>query len=592
MTGFTSIAHYAPSLVLLAGAFTIAGVLGVGNEIGRMLRLPQPWLTTVGSIAALELLTLGVQTVAMAQIATRAVLITVWAVFSAVGSLLLLTRTSIPKKPSVSLTIAGTGAILLVNLAIALCPSTKADEVYYHMIVPSRIVQDGGLLFYREPMRSAIYPQMGFQIGFAPFHALGLPDGGNVVSWFFGALLVWFVYRIVFRYAESARWASIFAAATVAGLYTSVWHVTSGAHAIGDLAVTVAVVALYLMDDLVAAAGRRRTAATIGILAAAAASSKLLLLPFAAAILLIGAIRIGPRYLPNVILPPLIFMGPLMIWTAVNAGSPLGPLLEGFTGRSPYLPNEVRSFLDEYVAGLRGPILQKLRNEAMNYSPVLWVAIAGFVFARRHIRVGPAIGVALLVIQIVVILGWNTYDARYLGGVHYALMILFAIFLTVEVRDRALSSRAIAIVASLLIVPWMLLQIAYAGQFLKFIAHLESRQEFYWRYVPFFGDFVALDHVLPRNAVLLALPFALDSIYAPRPIYYHPLDVPSGRPTYLLTYHPSGEADPPLALPADIALAEQVYENDDAVIATYRIPGKKSLHGSVRVWRIRSGISH
>src|SRR5438477_5236682 len=89
MTGFTSIAYYASFRIFLVGAVTILGILGVGNCIGRILRLPQPWLSTVGAIAATELLTLSVQFVSMAQVGTRGMLVGLWLTFSIVGFVLL-----------------------------------------------------------------------------------------------------------------------------------------------------------------------------------------------------------------------------------------------------------------------------------------------------------------------------------------------------------------------------------------------------------------------------------------------------------------------------------------------------------------------
>jgi hypothetical protein len=597
MTGFTSIAHYSPALVLIVGGFTVAGIIGIGYALGRALHLRQPWLSTVGAIGAIEIFTLAVEAVSMLNVATRPVLIAIWSVFSASGSILLITAGPHPKRTSIgSVAAGGAAVILLVNLLIALCPSTKEDEVYYHMLVPSRIVQDSGLLFYREPLRAAIYPQMAFQIGSAPFHALAVVDGGNVVSWFFGVVLVWFAYRVVNARTGSSRWAGVWAAAIAAGIYTSVWHVTSGAHAVGDLAVTAAVLALYAIDDLLADAGTGRTALSIGILAAAAASSKVLLFPLAAAVILVAATRLGriaqtPRERMRIslllVLPGLAFMGPLMIWTAIHAGSPLGPLLEGVTGRSPYPPNEVRVFLNEYIADERGPLLTKLRNEAVNYSPLVWIGLLGFAFGGARVGVRAAIGIGLLLIQWIVILGWNTYDARYFGGVHYALMILFAMFLVPRTRERILGSRFWTTVTALLIAPWMMLQVFYAGQFLKLISGSESKVAFCSQHVAFFHDFFTFNGILPRDAVLLALPYGLDSIYAPRPIYYHPLDVPRGSALYLLSYRPSSDPDTPPPAVAGFTVAQRVYENDSAIVKTYRTPGKEPLRGTIRVWLLQ-----
>jgi hypothetical protein len=560
MTGFTSIAQYAPSLVFLAGAFTIAGILGIGNRIGRALRLPQPWLSVVGSLAAMEIFTLIDEAVSMAQIAMRGVLLALWVVFSLIGAALLRPRFRLDRYTAAPI------AILIFNLLIALCPSTKGDEVYYHMIVPSRIVQDGGLLFYREPLRAAIYPQMAFQMGFAPFHALALPDVGNVVSWFFGALLVWFTFAIVEKRTGSRVWAAVFAGAISCGLYTTVWHTTSGAHAIGDLAVTASVVALYVIDDL-------RSPIAIGILIAAFASTKVFFFPLALAIGLIAIVRLRSFM---VAVAPLLFIAPLMIWTALHAGSPFGPLAEGITGPSPYFPGEVHAFVDDYVAGPRGPIPDKLRDEAVNFSPILLLSIVAFVTMRRHLAVDPKIGIALLVLQAVVILGWNTYDARYFGGVHYALMILFAMFVSEAIRNRILAARWFPAAVALLIVPWMMLQLVYGAQFMKLIFHLESKHAFLERYVPLYRDFVWLDRALPRDAVLLSIPYGLASIYAPRPLYYHVLDVPPRRPVFLVSYDPTGP----------LKIGEEIYTNRAAVIATFRIPGRKPQIGTLHVWRL------
>ena len=85
---------------------------------------------------------------------------------------------------------------------------------------------------------------------------------------------------------------------------------------------------------------------------------------------------------------------------------------------------------------------------------------------------------------------------------------------------------------------------------------------------------------------ILILPYALDSIYAPRPIYYHVLDVPPHRSTFLLTYSEDA-SDPVPDLRSRFTIAEQIYANDHAVIATYRAPGKKPLLGTIRVRRLR-----
>jgi len=210
------------------------------------------------------------------------------------------------------------------------------------------------------------------------------------------------------------------------------------------------------------------------------------------------------------------------------------------------------------------------------------LSIIAFAVMRKHLAVDPKIGVALLVLQAVVILGWNTYDARYFGGVHYALMILFAMFLSESIRNRIVGARWFPAAVVLLIVPWMALQLVYGAQFMKLIFHLESKQQFLERYVPLYRDFVWLDRALPRDAVLLSIPYGLASIYAPRPLYYHVLDVPPRRPAFLVSYDPAGVID----VHGRFTAGEEIYEDRAAVIATFRIPGRKPQLGTLHVRRL------
>ncbi|HEY6843552.1 MAG TPA: hypothetical protein VI391_05240, partial [Thermoanaerobaculia bacterium] len=152
MTGFLSIGNYSAFLVLAAGLTTSAALFGIGNVIGRRMRLPQPWAGVVGSIAAIEAFALLLTIISIAHIAYAVVLIVAWAVLVVAGGVALIANLR-REKPRIHVD-AGTASIvvfLLLQLMIAICPSTKGDELYYHMIVPARIVLDHGLRFYRSP---------------------------------------------------------------------------------------------------------------------------------------------------------------------------------------------------------------------------------------------------------------------------------------------------------------------------------------------------------------------------------------------------------------------------------------------------------
>jgi hypothetical protein len=109
-----------------------------------------------------------------------------------------------------------TCAAIVTNLLVALAPSTKIDELYYHMLVPSRIISDGTLRFYRQPWEGAIWPDMLYQISATPAHAMGFPDATNVVSWGLSATLLWFAWRII-RPTKPAPWAALWTASFASG---------------------------------------------------------------------------------------------------------------------------------------------------------------------------------------------------------------------------------------------------------------------------------------------------------------------------------------------------------------------------------------
>src|SRR5262249_44263104 len=185
------------------------------------------------------------------------------------------------------------------NILVALATSTKIDELYYHMLIPSRIVSDGALRFYREPWEGAIWPQMVFQISAAPVHALGYPDSTNIVSWALSATLLWFASRIIRTKANTVAWTALCIGGLCVGLYPAVWHVTGGAHAMGDLALAAAIVAFCDRQSLIASLAPWSYAALLSILLLSASTSKISLLPLCVILLCLAIWPLFKSALPT-----------------------------------------------------------------------------------------------------------------------------------------------------------------------------------------------------------------------------------------------------------------------------------------------------
>lgn len=598
MTSFLSTENYTPILVLIIGLATFVGLEGLGAAILRALRvrLPSPWLQVSAVLLGIQFSSLIVQAVGMTHIATRGVLGGVWwgLVVLGGGAALLWGRPAAQDKgPSWrSLSFSGWVPVCVAgaaNLLVAMAPSTKIDELYYHMLVPSRIVIDRALLFYREPWPGAILPQMIFQISTAPLHAIGYPDAGNVVSWALSMTLLWFAWRIMGARSEPVGWVSVWMTALIVGLYSVVWHVTAGSHAMGDLAMAAAIVAFFLRRNLIAETGPVAYAALCSILTLASASSKVSLLPLSGAVLLgliwpaILSARSQERWrvLVAMAAPWVILAVPLMIWTWWKSGSPLGPMLSGVFPSSVYDPDAVRAMFVASGTISRPPLVSVIQTTLLSYSPLLWVGVLGALAVPGVTGRSRLAGCLFLALQILLIYWFLPWEARFLGGVHYGLLVVFAASAPPVWFGVTPSKRGLDLCLGIFLLPWLAAQLYYAAQFFPVSLGLQPKSEFYDRYIAFHSDYTQLDQILPRTAVLLVKDFRAGAVYAPRPVYMDVADLPQDKDVFLLTIRPV-EAIRKDSYPG-FEPGASVYENPKAFTETYRRPGTRPRIESARV---------
>jgi hypothetical protein len=586
MTSFLSIPHYSPLLVIAVGLSTFVGLWGVGTMLLNIfhLRLPSPWNYVTAILLGIQALSLAVQVAGITEIASLPVLRGIWWVAIVIGITVLLgrtrftpwTRLRLISGPAVLL-IAIVAASILINGLVAIAPSTKIDELYYHMLMPSRIVSDGALRFYREPFLSAIWPQMVYQISAAPTHAMGFPDATNVVSWALSATLVRFAWRIIRSNAKTPTWTAICVASLCVGIYPAVWQVTGGAHAMGDLAIAAAIVAFCLREYLLAALPPSTFSAMFSILLLSAATSKLSLVPVCGVLLCAGLWRLVQLETPLVrrqvslagALPWIIFYCPIVWWTWTHSGAPFGPILAG-----------LKNF--QWEKDLGGMPWFMIRNAALGYSPLIWLGAIGAIFAtclEKSLRV--FLG-CLVSLQCLLIYWFFPYDVRYLT-LHYGLFIVFAFLGPRTFQERLDSARIVFAAALVFLLPWLAIQFYYAKQFFSVSMGLENNS-FYQRYVAFYSDYIKLDHLLSKDTVLLLLTprFRISAVYAPRPIFFDPADVPPGKPVVLITLQD--------AVPGDVLsnykIGDEIYGNPRAVVTAYRTPGRAPLIGSLKVVKL------
>jgi hypothetical protein len=576
---------------LAGGLLGLIAAAGVGLGFTCLLGpIPRRWRLALSLLSGVAVIDIAVLLVLFPGDGVGGVkAVGMGAVVIGLGALLAL-RKSLPSIPRLKMAIhpdrwfvAVIVVACAINLLIAIAPSTKIDELHYHMLIPKRVIADGELYLYRQPFEAAIFPQTAFQLGLTLEHAAGFPEAGNVVSWGLGIVLVLLVAGVTADLTGSARAGWMTGAISAVGLYPAVWHVTSGPHALGDLA-TVTACLLALLPD---AQTRELTPKTRLMLlcfsAYIAASTKISNLPVAATITLIGAHRaaaqLGWKKAAKIALGVWgAWYGPILVWTTMQCGSPWG-LATATLFHSHYFGPETIAKLD--FARRVGPEGWRTHLSWLAPSVSVGVVAAFGVVAIAALRRGGAFRIVagLVCGQALLIYWFLPHEFRFLGGLQYVVLILGA----GEFWPSRLGAHLIRgwwIVLFALCLPWLALQVYYARPFIMVDAGIKSRESFLNEYVAFTEDFRALDRILPADAVLYVVNSRLPSYYAPRPVILTLEDLRGRRTLYRFAVGPN----PPLP-PPSISCTETVYENDHAVAVAFRTPGRRPEHAPLKVER-------
>lgn len=568
---------------LIAGLLAIAGVSGIGRQLLRPWpALPLHWYVALSMLAGMAACSLLVQLLAMlgagqSGFATQGALIVI---LGLIGHFLPGKRwTAMPWPPkqgvvtALWIVLALAAAILLL---ISLAPSSKMDELYYHMLIGQRIAADHQLRVYQLPYEQAILVQIGYQIAQTPFHAWGVMDGGNVLSLGFALALLLMLYGTVADETDKPELGLIAALAGAVGLYPAVWHVTAGPHALGDLATFTAIAALLFPGKLAQAAdeaGAQRRALVCILAAACAASTKISLIPISAMLSACACWQLPRTAWPRVGLAAAaiwgLILGPLMIWSFVHTHSPFGAAFAGVFAATTYGPEVAQAMDVSRMAGRLG-LGTVLYNTALRLNGLSIVIMLLGALACWRSRGMHRLFLIMILVQIGLIAALLPYDYRFLGGLQYGLLAAGMIAIAPHWPRPGLRLAAIALLA-----PWLVAEAIYALPMMGVSLGLTTRAAFVDRYVAFAADFRALDRVLPPNAVLYVPERRIPSVYAPRPVITDRADWDHRSPLFAFTYDET----------ANSGCGAVVYRNPAAVVQVFRTPGRPSYRAPLTVTR-------
>jgi hypothetical protein len=573
-----------PLVTALSGGLTFLGAAALGIAMlrpGSRGRDSALWFAAA-PVVGLAAFSTAIELLAMAGAARPTLLIAVWGAFALGGVWFAAATLRAGTWRGVTRPAGFIAVVSVVTsatiLCVALAPSAKIDETYYHMLVPARVLWDGALHWYHQPWEASIIPQMVYQIGHAPLHALGAIDGANVLNWALGMWLAVSAGQIVTRESGSAPMGTLCGATLCIGMYPVVQYSASGSTVLGDLAGAVSLLALARALD---APRTERTAPAVlaGIAAACGAAAKTSAVPLLGLIALASVVLVSRsssagrwRATLAIVIAWVAMQGTAILWTWTHTGSPLGPLGAGVFAASTFTSSDLAELdLARRANQWSADILVDL---IASYSPVLWLMVAGILAGSGPRTPGRRLLIAALIIQVVVVVAVLPHFVRFLSGVHIAAAVVGAIALAPRfaVLGRIARGGVLA-----LLVPWIVASVWYASRLAPAAVGLQSREAFEKRYVALSRDYRVLDSLLPDNASLLVVGLRPPAVYSPRPLYFDQRDVPRRGPAFLLQARGAVVEGPPLAL------GRVRYENDSAVIEAYRTPGRAPLIGSLRL---------
>jgi hypothetical protein len=494
--------------------------------------------------------------------------------------------------------------IWLTNLTVALAPSSKIDDVFYHMIVPKRIATEGTMNFYRLPIEAAIVPQMQYQISLSPAYALGAPEAGNVLSLSYSIILGLFIVGFIQEATRNDSLALLGGLGSVVGAYQTVWHTTEGPTAIGDLALVVAACGVLWPEQLLPKTTSLRYGVLVITAASLAASTKISLIPLCLIISLLAAWRCErhrdasskqPIRIGVLLLPWILMHLPLMAWTYHESGSFWGPVMANVI-RPSIFPAEILRILDQMRIINQVKFLSNLRFAAAQLSPLIFVGIGLIIWTSFRGCRAAAIVLSLLVFQAVLIWWKLPYDFRFLGGLLYIPLIASVLSLTRRKNGElhpanltAVAERTVDLrnwIAVTTVLPWLLFQMYYARPFAEAVVGISTRTQFRDRFIALSQDYDVLNRILPDDAVLYIANGRVSLFDAPRPVVLTPLDLRQNTSIYRLTVSPIPDQET-VDGRSLLNCSDLVYSNSHALVQVYRFAGKLPEIGMVMVRKCR-----
>ena len=575
-----------PLLTFLTGSFSIFGLINIGQFIKTQLKINinTIWENLINLILGIFIFSFLIQIISFLKINNKFT-------FGILAILLILLgckqltfkKLKIPKidKKSIipsSLLIS----IFLIRLLISVIPSTKIDELHYHMLLPLRLITEKGLDFYSLPWEGAIWPHMHYQFIGAPFYAIGLPDSLNIISL---GIFITFLRTLFFQInklinsKELTLWCLVL---FTSGLHSLIDLTTNSSN---SLLLVSSCSSLFILCDpnkYLPTNNLKSFSLIFGLLSLGIIGSKISMFPIFIVQTLIffktvntvwGSKSISKSFL-YFSLPFIIFYLPIVFYTLIKSGSPFGPLLSSlFVYKADFDPLVSSTIGD---LGYQGNIQEFIFFCITKWTPLVWLSWMVSFNKKINYKIKTTF-ITIIMIQSLMIWLILPDSPRHFAGFQYVgLLILF-----IELIPQFFKKFKKLFISTFLFfsVPWLFLDIYYSAPLLTKAFFQQER--FKEDYIPFYKDFILLDNLLEKNSEILVYGTRINSFHSPRKVLFSAKEIMKNEnPKYLFLVGEKKEES--------LTLGKLIYINDKANTYCFRTPKKTCTKNQLRVYKIDS----
>ncbi|WP_141266832.1 hypothetical protein [Thermodesulfovibrio sp. Kuro-1] len=478
--------------------------------------------------------------------------------------------------------------VFISSFLISLTPLSKHDELYYHAVLPGRVVLDNGINFYRYPIEAAVLPHMLFHFSIVPLFNVGFPNASNLYAYFFSILLFYLFYEKL----KEKTWGKIdkkyiflLTLLTLIGMHHLVFHTTLGGHAFNEFCMF-SLLCMILNREKIG--DEKVYYFYIGVLSTGVVGSKISYAPVIIVILIyftISIIKSGRlSSLVYMYIPFLIFLLPIIVFTYVKSGSPFGPFFIEFFGSKIYTIDEVKNFIFNYSIKL--PYLNLefsyfIKSILFDYSILVVLSLILFLFAGFKMN---KIIWLLSILMLIAIYVKLPHDIRFWGGFLYCFVILNINYMTknLNVLEIFKSKITYKIVKSYILF-FLFVIFVYSLNFYNFY-FTDDKKKWMFENIGLYEEYLKIDKLVDSDSVILLLGTRGNGAYSPRLIVYDwkDLELHKEKTKYLLYVGNTGELENRFR---DYNLIK-IYENNSAMITSYRTPFKSKDIGQLTLYRL------